>query len=308
MFVNPSRIAHMYYEEGLKQQEIANRVGISRIQVSRILQQAKADGTVTISIRYDGFFPELEASLTTKYPDVTFVVCDSLDGSGTAIKQSIGSSGADYLDKHAKEGMDIAVGWGTTLRELSKGPIGPKKDITFIPLIGGQIGAGLDVHANSIAERLARKTGGNSRHIFAPAVAESIEARNHFVTSAPLAETLRRAASADMAIFSVGSPFGESTTIPKIGYFTEAEVAYLRDSGAVCDVISIIYFDSKLKECGQELSSRTVSITSKQLFDIPTKVCIAGGSDKHEAVRVALDIGVVDVLVTDDLTARYLIA
>ncbi|MCF2707314.1 hypothetical protein I6E29_08580 [Arcanobacterium haemolyticum] len=297
----------MYYEEGLRQQDIADQVGVSRVQISRILNQARADGIVKISIQYEGYFPEYESRLKERFPHVDFLVCDSLDGSDAAIKRSIGVTGADYLEHRAQDGMSIAVGWGTTLRELGSRHGFQKRKMTFVPIIGGQEGTGLDVHANSIAELLARHFGGTALKIFAPASAESIEAREHFVSSYAVKKTLECAASADALLFSLGTPFGETTTIDKIGYFSPTEVEQLRQDGAACDVISIVYFDANGHECGQELSRRTVSITPQQLFNIPIKMCLAGGEDKHEAIKVALRLGIVDVLVTDDLTAKYLL-
>ncbi|RTE50344.1 sugar-binding domain-containing protein [Actinobaculum sp. 352] len=308
MFISPSRIAHMYYEEGKTQQEIANLVGMSRIQISRVLQQARVDGTVRISIDYDGYFPELEGGLSEKYPDVQFVVADSLDGSDAAIKRSIGVTAADYLVHRVPDGVKVAVGWGTTLRELGQRHDAKVKNMIFIPLIGGQVGAGLDVHANSIAELLAQRLGGRALRMFAPAVAETKKIRDQLVASRPLRDTLAEAASAQVALFSVGSPFATTTTIDKIGYFTPDEVEQLRKDGAACDIISLRYYDSVGKECGQKLSSRTVSITAEQLFNIPLKICPAGGEDKHEAIGIALGLGLIDVLVTDDATARFLLA
>lgn len=307
MFITPSRVAYMYYEQGLTQQQVAKEIGVSRIQVSRMLQQARQDGTVRISIKYDGFFPDLESALEERYPGVEFVVSDALDGSDRAIKRSIGAATADYLAHRLREGTKVAVGWGTSLKEVAFGTVMTDKDLTFIPLIGGQVGAGLDVHANSISDLLAQRMGGKSMTVFAPAVASTNEERDQFVNSMPLKATLDMAASADVALFSVGSPFALTTTIDKIGYFTESEVEQLRLDGASCDVISMCYFDSNGKEVGQELSQRTVSITSEQLFNIPLKVCPAGGVDKREAVKIALDLGIVDVLATDDQTARFLL-
>jgi hypothetical protein len=62
MYVSPARIAHMYYEQGLTQQQIANETSLSRIRVSRILQQARVDGTVTITIDYGSTPPSSRGS------------------------------------------------------------------------------------------------------------------------------------------------------------------------------------------------------------------------------------------------------
>lgn len=306
MYVSPARIAHMYYEQGLTQQQIANETSLSRIRVSRILQQARVDGTVTITIDYGRFDPTLEARLSEIYPDTRIVVSDSIDGSTDALTASLGATTAHYLAHTLRDVDSLAIGWGTTLRAVAERLDDSLAATTFVPLLGGQVHAGLDVHANSIAEVMAARSGGSAMRIFAPAIAESVEARDTLVRSASVRQTLARAAGADAVLFSVGAPFAAGTTLGKIGYFTAEEIEQLRDSGAQCDLISLAYFDADGETCGQELSDRTVSLTLDELSSIPTKICVAGGESKHEAVRIALGLGLVDVLVTDERTARSL--
>lgn len=307
MYVSPARIAHMYYQEGMTQQQIANDTGQSRIRISRLLQQARSDGTVRIIIDYGRFDPDLEQAMKAHYPNTTVIVSDSIDGTTGAITQSIGATAANYLATRIGPGRTVAVGWGTTLRALAEHLDVDQPGTRFVPLLGGQVHAGLDVHANSIAELMAERTSGTALRMFTPAIAESRQARDALVASAAVRETLEHAVDADFALFSLGAPFSASTTITQVGYYTEDEITQLRAAGAECDLISISYFDSSGAECGQELSGRTVSIGLDQLRSIPTKICVAGGPDKHEAVRIALGLGVIDVLVTDDETVRSLV-
>jgi deoxyribonucleoside regulator len=44
------RVARMYYEHGLNQQEIAGRVGLSRSRISRLLTKAREAGIVQVTI------------------------------------------------------------------------------------------------------------------------------------------------------------------------------------------------------------------------------------------------------------------
>lgn len=307
MYITLARVSHMYYEQGMTQQQIADELSLSRMRVSRMLQQARAEGIVNIEITYDGFFPHLERRLRAVYPRTTFIVTDSLDGSDDSIKRSLGSATADYMMKGLKSGSSVAVGWGTTLREVAGSLSHPMPGVTFVPLIGGQVHAGLDVHANSIAEQMARNTGGSSLRIFAPAVAESPEARELLVSSAAVRGPLEQAAAADVCLFSVGSPFSPSNTIELVGYYTPSDIAALRESGAACDVISISYFDRAGAQCCRQLSDRTVSISEDQLRAIPLKICVAGAADKHEAIKIALSLQFVDVMILDDASARYLV-
>src|SRR3954462_167779 len=46
-----ARVAWYYYVGGMTQQDIADRLGLTRLRVNRIVGQARADGTVRIDIR-----------------------------------------------------------------------------------------------------------------------------------------------------------------------------------------------------------------------------------------------------------------
>ncbi|MGA4670362.1 sugar-binding transcriptional regulator [Propionibacteriaceae bacterium Y1923] len=306
MFVSPARVSHMYYAEGLTQAQIASQLGVSRIKVSRMIQQARADGTVDIRIRYSGFYPDLEKAVSAAWPGTRFVVTDPLDGSDDQTKVSMGAAAAELLPSLLPEGGRLAVGWGSTLRVVADQVNEPMPNVTVVPLLGGQVHAGLDVHANTIADRIASRTGASAQRLFAPAVASSVAEKHVLIASEQVTRAQGAAAAADVALLSVGSPFSASSTLEQVGYYTAADIEALREARAACDVVSIVYFDEDGERCCRELSDRTVSITEEQLRAIPVKVCVAGGESKHQAIRIALQEGFIDVLVTDADTARVL--
>ncbi|NLG87430.1 MAG: helix-turn-helix domain-containing protein, partial [Firmicutes bacterium] len=46
-----TRVASMYYEEDMTQQQIADLMGVSRIRIVRLLKEARQQGIVTINIK-----------------------------------------------------------------------------------------------------------------------------------------------------------------------------------------------------------------------------------------------------------------
>lgn len=307
MYASPARVCHMYYGLGFTQQQIATQLGVSRISVSRLLQQARADGIVHITIDSHGFFPELEEALTAAHPGVSFVVADPLDGSDQQVKESIAQTAAGVLTALVRPAGTIAVGWGSTLRTLAEHVRGDLRGSAVVPLVGGQVHAEVDLHATTIAEGFARRVGARSARLFAPAVAASVTEREGLMGSRLVADTLRLARAADVAVFSVGSPFSRTSTLHEVGYYTEEEIGQLRDAGVECDIISAVYFDALGESCCEDLTARTVSLSASELRLIPHKLCAAGGESKHLAVKLALDKGFCDVLVTDAYTAEYLL-
>jgi deoxyribonucleoside regulator len=307
MYISAARVCHMYYMGGLTQQQIASELGISRIRVSRILQQARQDHTVQITIRYDGYFRKLEESLADQYPGVRFIVCDSLDGSPEAIVDSLGATVADYLAA-LEIGDTVAVGWGTTIHSVaSQMPAIDRPELTFVPMIGGQGHARLDLHATQISALLAKSAGGSFLPLLAPAVAASVEERDAIAATAEVGTVLATAAKADTALFSVGAPLSPTASLRWAGYFTGEDIDLLVAEGARSDVVSLCYLNDKGEDCALALSRRAVAIAREELLKIPKRICVAGGSEKHEPVFLALRRGFATVLVTDETTAQSLV-
>jgi len=63
-----TRAARFYHEEGLIQSEIANRLGITQVAVSRLLKKAQEHGIVrTTVVTPPGAFAELEESIERRF-------------------------------------------------------------------------------------------------------------------------------------------------------------------------------------------------------------------------------------------------
>jgi DNA-binding transcriptional regulator LsrR (DeoR family) len=308
MFVSLARVAYMYYEQELTQQQIASRLHISRIKVSRLLKRARDTGVVSVKIEFHGFFPDLEEALVARFPASSFVVTEAVDSSAEAVLASLSSTAAEYLSDAIRPGETVAVGWGRTLMRAAKAMSGEGSRTTFVPLIGGRADVGLDVHANSVADLMATGMGGRSVAIFSPALAESSAERNRLLDSPAVNGPLAMAASASTCVFSVGSLQAADAAIGTVDYYSDHERELLAAAEAVCDVVSIAYFNAAGDQVAREISGRTVSVTFDQFLAIPRRVCVAGGESKWEAIRVCLRRGVPSVLITDEATARYLLA
>lgn len=307
MIVSEARVAHLYYEEGLTQQEIASRLGVSRIRVSRMLQAARNNGVVTISIRYDGYWKDAEHAFAKKYGLARVIVCDPLSGSSEDIKLSLGRAAAEYLTDLPPSVRTIAVGWGTTMRAICKGVRRPAKhERTFVPLIGGHDAESMDIHASMIAHDLAASLGGRSLTLTAPAIAHSREELHALLARPETAEVLRTAASADAAIFGIGEPTLVTSTINTVNYFLRKDIELLKSQGAACDLVSMRYLNRKSEPCAVELAERAIGVGGDRLIRIPQRICVAGGAEKAAALHLALVHGAVTDLITDLNTAMTL--
>ena len=76
-----AKVARMYYDQGIRQQEITERLNIHQSKVSRMLKRAREANIVRISVTTPaGFFPELEDALERRFQLKEAVVIDSDGG------------------------------------------------------------------------------------------------------------------------------------------------------------------------------------------------------------------------------------
>ncbi len=299
------RVARMYYEQNMTQQEISGILGTSRISISRMLQKAKEEGVVDIKVNYDGAFIEIEDDLKDKYNLQQIVVTPFEQAE--RLKQVLAEATAGMLTRILKGKDIVGVGWGSTLSYIPQYMEGAKIDATFVPLIGGYGQKKIEMHADNIASRLANSVKGKCHLLNAPAMVDSLDICQTLLADKNISSVLDIARKATIAVVGIGSPSSPEATILDSGYFKAEDIDELRNKGAACDIVSCVYLDRQGNECGLALPNRMIGITAAELKKIPLVIGVAGGEAKHKAIQLALQAGYVNGLVTDEQTATFLL-
>jgi DNA-binding transcriptional regulator LsrR (DeoR family) len=292
-----AKVADLYYMRDMTQQEIAERLGISRPTVCRLLQRSRAEGIVRIDvIPPDGAYHQIERELEERFALREAIVVT------TATQRALGRAAAEYLDRILKGGEKIGVSWGTTLRavvdSLRPRPLGP----TVVPLVGGvgQIAPG--IHANDLAHGIAEAFGGEVHLLHAPAVVASARVRRAMLSDGGIARSLAMARQVDVALVGIGALVPSSTLVHS-GYFSADQLAALRRRGGVGDICTRA-FTREGAPVDDALERRILAVELSDLRRIPQVVGVAGGPAKADAIHGALSGRLVDVLVTDHQAAR----
>ena len=152
--------AWLYYMKDLTQQEIATRLGISRVKVTRLIQQARENELVTISINSpETLFLEQQEELIRRYGLQDALVTIPADDEPT-LMPILADATAGYLTAHLKPGMVVGVGVGRTVSLIPR-YFQPQKELgcTFVELSGGATA----YHVRLCAGRCALPPGGKKR-------------------------------------------------------------------------------------------------------------------------------------------------
>lgn len=300
------RIAKLYYFEGLTQSEIANKVGISRPIISKMLQRARECGIVEIVIKDDTLRTvELEQALESAFPLKEAVVVPVDGGDGEINKRDVGKAAGQFVVRHLKTVKRLGISWGTTLNHMVREiPFVNHEKLKILPLVGGIGRSHIEIHSNQLAYELSKKLNCDCEFLYAPAVAESVRLKQELMSSAEIRHLLEEAKRVDLAVVGIGNPL--RSTMVKMGYLNSEDLDDLRRHGAAGDINSR-FIDAEGKELSIPLTQKTIGIELPPLRRIPVVVGVAFGVDKARAILAALRGQYINVLVTDEAAAKHIL-
>ena len=306
------KLARLYYEENLTQDEIAERLRLSRQKVQRLLRRALKDGIVQITIRpITGIFSDLEKGLEKRYGlrEALVVETTAYDHEPTVARE-VGAGAAEYLTRVLQPHDRIVISWGGTLLPMVDAmTVGSPLEVADIAVIQGLGGLGdpnNDTHAAELTRRLARALHAEAFLLPAPGVATSRAARDAFYSDPQTESVIQRGRTATLAFIGIGAPRPDSILIRQGQIVSWAELEELIKLGAVGDM-NLHYFDRQGQPIRSDLEDRVIGLKLEEIKQIGHVVGVAGGAVKFKAIQAALAGGLVHVLVTDHVTARHLL-
>ena len=299
-----ARIAWYYFVGGLTQQEISDRLGISRARVNRILAACRADGTVRVDIQSPyARCVALEQALSASYGLREAVVVPVPDDPDS-LQQSIGHAAAAYVAGIVAPGMTLGVGWGRTLGHCVNVLRGPVCDgMTVVALMGG-LTHGSSHNTFELASRYAEAFGAESLHLASPIYVDDPVVRETLMTTHPLRAVRDRARAADVAIISAGD-LSDQSLLCRVDSVASLLPA-LRAQGAVGDILGH-FLDAQGQVIDHPINHRAMAMTPDGLRQIGHSVAMSGGAHKVPILRAVLTAGYLDAIVTDETTAARIL-
>lgn len=307
------KTAQLYYQEELTQSEISQRLRLSRQKVQRLLQGARDQGIVRISIRpIMGVYADLEQGLERQFNLREAIVVETTAYEDqSAVTREIGVGAAAYLLRALRPQDVVAISWGGSLLGMvdalwANGSTADHQEIKVVQGLGGLGDPTRETHAADLTRRLAKILGGQAVLLPAPGVAGSAVAGTVFANDPFVRAALREGAKANLAFMGIGAPRQDSILMREGSIVQWSELRALQEKGAVGDM-NLRYFDRRGQPVPSDLDERVIGLTLEEIRQIPTVVGVAGGKEKMKAIQGALQGGLLDVLVTDQVTAQGLL-
>ncbi len=292
-----SKVAWHYYIDNLTQQQIADRIGIPRLRVIKLLEKARRNGIVSFRINENNSHVAMENEIAERFglKDV-FIgpTASALENRNEALAQAA----AIYISNRLPDNAFINIGYGdTTSRILNHLANNSSQRISVVSLTGG---------VNYYLPNAISSTF-NAKLYLTPApflmsTKEMVESINNEPAVREIAEMVPLSA---MTIVGVGG-MDENATIVRNGTFSPKDLRYLSMQGAVGDVLCH-FLDVTGKQVESPVDDRLITTSLETLAKQNNVVGVAGGENKVNAIIGALNANIFDILITDLDTAELII-
>ncbi|MER2133342.1 MAG: sugar-binding domain-containing protein [Arthrobacter sp.] len=290
-----ARIGRDYYLNNHSKVDIARDYGISRFQVARHLDEARALGIVRIDVR----FPEAAADLAPVHLAAALGVEQvRISPTGTddrATREAMAREAAAEIMAAAAPGANIGVSWSRTL-DLAARYVTQLPPCDIVQLAGALPVPGSG-NSLELIQNLGRHDGVATWPLWAPLVVENSQTAQGLRRQPEIADSLAKASTLDAAVVAVGAWMpGLSTVWNRVDNHLKLEAA---KAGAVAECSGRL-IDAEGRSVRSELDERVLAVSLDQLRNTPKVVAVAQGAARAEAVRAVLAAGFVTTLLIDE--------
>ncbi len=298
--------AWLYYEDRMTQDEIAQRMGISRPSVNNLLQTAREEGVVTIAVVPDHLRAVgLARQLRDRYGIADCLVIPD-DQGRRPDHVRVGEAGARLLSERMRPDDVLGVSWGRTVLSLSKALAATHlPGVSVVQVTGSAIGT-YAFSAELCTSNIANRIGGRCVYLHAPGLVSRPAVKRVLMREPSLIEQFHIIGSCNRMVFGVGT-VGRSSTAFESGFLPPDEAHPYIARGAVA-VLAGRFLDADGNAVRGPLDDRLIGITLDAIRSIPDRICVAVGVEKADAIRATLTGGFATTLVTDQATAAHLLA
>ncbi|MCX6878537.1 MAG: hypothetical protein NTW21_32695 [Verrucomicrobia bacterium] len=300
------QVARLYYEENLSQQEIADRLEVSRSLIALYLQNAREAGIVRVKvIDPTNNCIGLSAALMKQTGVKQITVIPNPRGTQTLSVRAVAGAAAEHLTESLADGATFGIAWGRTtavVAELFNATRARRVDV--VPLLGESGHSGLHSQMNQLVMQAAQRLGAKAHFLSLPMIVSSAKLRNALVKEDGIRDIISQWDRIDLACMGIGVVPPVSGMVVYIG--DDALPRLIKD-GAVGDLCGI-YYDRNGRIIKSGFEDRIIAASIEQLQAAGSLVAVACGDDKAVAALGALRTGLVQTLFIDQSMAERILA
>ena len=296
-----------YFVGELTQAEIARKLDVTRLRVNQAIQRAKALKIVKIQIESPFIIrAEMQQALKDAL-EIQRAVVAPANPDDYDYHRPVGAALAAHLTERLRVASwkSFGVSWGLTLdAAIQNLPRQVHPNLEVVSILGGTA-QGSTFNSFGVASGFAGALGAHYSILTAPIyLSEGID-RDLFLSQYALREHFQKFETLD-AVLLTCSNVSDKSFLVSHGLPKKLTTEALIDAGAVGDVLGQ-FLDKDGNTVSRDVDDRTIGMPLARVRTIPEKIMAAAGPHKVDIIRAACRSGLVDTLVTDDLTAERLL-
>lgn len=298
------QVAKRYYHLDMTMSDLADDLGLTRWQASKLLTEARETGLVRIEIvPHAPRLPALESQMQKAFGLKEAVIVPAASGDdGAMVLDAVARATGHFLAALGRFPA-IGVSWGRTMTAVARRlPQFWNEGVEVVLLNGATNIRSSAPQTNNVAELFASTAHGSATLLPVPAILGHAATRVALEQDPAIASVLDLGRKVPVACFGIGALARDSVLIGS-GLLSADEADQLSSKGAVGDILSR-FIDSDGRIVDRSLDSRTIGVDLDSLRNREFSIGVAAGFAKSPAVRACLRGGYVNVLITDEITAR----
>ncbi|MFL5619761.1 MAG: sugar-binding transcriptional regulator [Gemmatimonadaceae bacterium] len=292
-----AQVSALYYIDGRTQADIAQRLGLSRVKVSRLLCAAREAGIARIVVNPPrGVLVALESELESRFAlREVRIVPTSLDEPPESTRRQLGVAAAADLARSLRAGHTVGL-VGADLLATMIDAVAPMdaSEVRVVQGVGWEHAQPPQRTLLGLVLDLARRIHGSAVVLPVPSVVDSEEIRRNLESDPQINDALR-------ALDELETLYTEiAPSVP--------DVALARKAPGSLGHIAHRHFDCRGRMLGTAADGHVVGLTIEQLRRARHVVALAHGPAQAAVIAAAMRTGLVGTLITDELTARAIAA
>lgn len=281
------KAAWLYYTHGLRQDEVAQRLNISRASVALYLRKAREAGIVNISASTQLFRSDLLARRLEDVFGLDAVWVVGEEGLTCDPAAEIPVLAASVFLEMVRNGDRVGVAWGRTVYAIADTmSYADRQGVTVVEMCGN-LGSPYSYRPDQCTMEIARRLNASGLNFYAPLVLRSESLARALREEPVIREQLDGIGSCDLALFTVGT-LDEDSHVIKCGALGLEELAELKKLGAKGVIAGqIIDAHGALLDCSY--NRRMISADFDSIRAIPRRLMVAQEDEKFEPLLAAIN-------------------
>ncbi|MEO8851659.1 MAG: sugar-binding domain-containing protein [Allobranchiibius sp.] len=294
--------ARLYYLHQESKLVIAEKLGVTRFKVARLLDRAHASGLVHIEIRDPH---AIDAALSEQLARALGIKRVLVASAGTQDpKREVGALAARYLADTVRADATLGLAWSRSTEALVEQLVG-LPPCTIVQLCGVIAHAAGEEQNVELVRRAAGAVSGTPVTFHAPLVVAEPAITAALRRNAGISEALRASDNLDVAVIAVGMWVpGESTVHDSL---PPSEQSQFAARGAVAESAGML-FTRDGEQVRDGLQRRVVAVSEQQLRRTGDVLALACDEQRVPAVKALAATGLISTLVTHRALAERVLA